>query len=617
MDPLSIIYVKSFVELYLSEYKERELNIVEIGSCVIPGQEVIGTFRKFFDNPRWKYTGVDIESGLNVDIVLSDPYRWIELKDDFADVVISGATFEHVEFPWEVIKEVRRIIKPGGLFCLIVPSSGPEHKHPYDCWRIFPDGVRALAKWGGLEVVEVFQAVGILPWQHTFAVLTKTSPDGSRTHQNKAAGFSAYISAASLPLREDHILTPDYFIISSDMLVEAGRIKQAEEHIGIGLRLYPDNDKLKRKALEIYRLNKSFQKGMGVVLSLVNFPSSEKTKDLIAISNFVSDLTKHMKTQLKTREMVVILNNFFKALSLECRRLVNDNLYQIHLLSSFSEDIGFWLLCEECWSKIASLNLDQGEHIRAMLMWAVMPRGYGFTEISQRRFDEILDYQLKNNIINRTTIIQHLIYKMNYKTYVEIGVERGLNFFQIKCPLKIGVDIKFKIPGGFENTENQRFYETSSDDFFSNPPEDIVKNGIDIALIDGSHTYKQSLKDLMNCLKYLNENGTIVLHDCIPTSESCAAPTFEDAKRYPDFQGAWSGEVYKTIVNIRRNSAIFCAVVDCDFGVGILRRGKAESVLDMSDEEIEKLNFHDLMANKARLLNIKTKEWFMEFLKSL
>jgi hypothetical protein len=38
--------------------------------------------------------------------------------------------------------------------CIIAPSSGPEHRYPVDCWRIYPDGFVALAALAELEVLQ-------------------------------------------------------------------------------------------------------------------------------------------------------------------------------------------------------------------------------------------------------------------------------------------------------------------------------------------------------------------------------------------------------------------------------------------------------------------------------
>ena len=64
------------------------------------------------------------------------------------------AVHEHVSQPWAAILEVARVLAPGGLCCIIAPSSGPEHRYPVDCWRFYPDGFVALAALAELEVLQ-------------------------------------------------------------------------------------------------------------------------------------------------------------------------------------------------------------------------------------------------------------------------------------------------------------------------------------------------------------------------------------------------------------------------------------------------------------------------------
>jgi hypothetical protein len=51
--------------------------------------------------------------------------------------------------------EVSRVLKRGALCCIIVPSGGPEHRFPVDCWRFYPDGLKALARYARLDVLDV------------------------------------------------------------------------------------------------------------------------------------------------------------------------------------------------------------------------------------------------------------------------------------------------------------------------------------------------------------------------------------------------------------------------------------------------------------------------------
>jgi SAM-dependent methyltransferase len=102
-------------------------------------------------------------AGPNVEVVLADPYNWRELDRESADVIISGQTFEHTEFFWLTIEQIVRTMKPSGLLCIIAPSSGPEHRFPVDCWRVYPDGLRAIARYAQLEIVECWTQWEDLP----------------------------------------------------------------------------------------------------------------------------------------------------------------------------------------------------------------------------------------------------------------------------------------------------------------------------------------------------------------------------------------------------------------------------------------------------------------------
>ena len=128
--------------------KTKELNVLEVGSCRITGQN----YRELTENGNWRYTGLDLVPGDNVTLVVDDPYNY-PFGDNSFDLVISGQTLEHVKYIWFWIKELYRITKPGGKICLIAPSRGKRHNRP-DYWRIQPDGMRALLEYGGFKDIE-------------------------------------------------------------------------------------------------------------------------------------------------------------------------------------------------------------------------------------------------------------------------------------------------------------------------------------------------------------------------------------------------------------------------------------------------------------------------------
>ena len=129
---------KRFFDTYVA--KMPGPTIVEIGS-----QNVNGSLREVSPAGA-RYIGLDFVEGEGVDVVLSDPYR-IPLDPETADVVVCSSCFEHSEMFWLVFLEALRILKPGGVFYINVPSNGAFHRYPVDCWRFYPDSGHAMVTW--------------------------------------------------------------------------------------------------------------------------------------------------------------------------------------------------------------------------------------------------------------------------------------------------------------------------------------------------------------------------------------------------------------------------------------------------------------------------------------
>ena len=139
-----------FKKKYLETRRNEALYILDLGSL-----DVNGSYRSLFDIFAWTYRGMDTVWGENVDIVLKNPYKWQEIRSGSVDVLISGQAFEHIEYFWIAMLEIDRILKPDGLCCIIAPSGGFEHRYPVDCWRFYPDGFAALARFAEFMVMEV------------------------------------------------------------------------------------------------------------------------------------------------------------------------------------------------------------------------------------------------------------------------------------------------------------------------------------------------------------------------------------------------------------------------------------------------------------------------------
>jgi SAM-dependent methyltransferase len=157
MHTTSFQKMKSFFNVYRGAFTpsgaDGRVRVLEIGSKSYEGQT---SYRGLIDDAREQYVGLDLEPGLNVDLVPSLPYVWPEIPDSSFDVCISGQSFEHNPFFWVTAAEMVRVVKPGGYLCIIAPGSGPVHRYPLDCWRFYPDSWSGLCALVGLELVETY-----------------------------------------------------------------------------------------------------------------------------------------------------------------------------------------------------------------------------------------------------------------------------------------------------------------------------------------------------------------------------------------------------------------------------------------------------------------------------
>ena len=62
--------------------------------------------------------------------------------DSCFDAVACISVLEHVSNPQEAIKELHRVLKPGGKIWVQLPFHFPYHEAPKDYWRASPDGLR-------------------------------------------------------------------------------------------------------------------------------------------------------------------------------------------------------------------------------------------------------------------------------------------------------------------------------------------------------------------------------------------------------------------------------------------------------------------------------------------
>lgn len=101
-----------------------------------------------------EYVGVDRAGGDSVPDVVADAHA-LPFSDASFDAGLSFQVFEHVERPRDCVRELARVVRPGGRVIFTVPGVWPAHEEPHDYWRFTRYGLEALVRDAGLELGEV------------------------------------------------------------------------------------------------------------------------------------------------------------------------------------------------------------------------------------------------------------------------------------------------------------------------------------------------------------------------------------------------------------------------------------------------------------------------------
>jgi len=87
--------------------------------------------------------------------ILADVSQGIPVKDRSFDTVLLLMVVEHLPNPATVLKEVRRILKPGGKVIISTVQTYPIHDEPYDFFRYTKYGLRSLLQEVGFKVTKI------------------------------------------------------------------------------------------------------------------------------------------------------------------------------------------------------------------------------------------------------------------------------------------------------------------------------------------------------------------------------------------------------------------------------------------------------------------------------
>jgi len=200
---------------------------------------------------------------------------------------------------------------------------------------------------------------------------------------------------------------------------------------------------------------------------------------------------------------------------------------------------------------------------------------------------------------SRTAIINFLLSKLKRETtYLEIGVRNPADNFN-----HINSNTKYSVDPGIEFKKNPVDFQLTSDDFFAKlDSNEILNNEIrfDVIFIDGLHLAEQVNRDIINALRYIKEDGFVVLHDCNPPTEYHARENYN--YNHTPAGAYWNGTTWKAFLKWRFNKSLYSCCINSDWGVGILSK---KHLLGSSIEPTNQFYEFDLLdKNRIEYLNL-------------
>ena len=212
--------------------------------------------------------------------------------------------------------------------------------------------------------------------------------------------------------------------------------------------------------------------------------------------------------------------------------------------------------------------------------------------------------------MNRSDIVQALLDLYPEPAYLEIGVDQGLTFNNVVAHHKRAVDpaLKFSPTDLTLGNRSVQHFEMTSGEYFAAAGSRWM---IDVAFIDGLHTFEQTLRDLLNVQAYLKPGGAIVIDDIYPSSYHASQPDVGEAFRIRDHQAkfyndmstdnSWMGNVYKLVFFVREfmQGWTYACVGETVGQMVLWRQPRPESdIATRSFGEVEATSFRDVVAHQ-------------------
>ena len=142
---------------YVNRFVENVARSLPTGSSILDAGAGESIYKKFFSHcnykaidlavgeSRWNYANLDYVGFLHE----------MPIENEMFDAVLCTQVLEHLEWPRESVKEMHRVIKPGGKLYMTVPMAQNEHQVPYDFFRYTSYGLESICKHAGFNDIKI------------------------------------------------------------------------------------------------------------------------------------------------------------------------------------------------------------------------------------------------------------------------------------------------------------------------------------------------------------------------------------------------------------------------------------------------------------------------------
>jgi SAM-dependent methyltransferase len=140
---------------YLDNFAKEAANSVPSGALVLDAGAGDCPYKHHFFHTRYESADLCQVNKKYGEITYICDLATVPVEENHFDLIFCSQTLEHVPDPGKVLKELFRIVKPGGSLWLTTPLFYEEHEVPYDYYRYTQYGLKHLVEEAGFSIARI------------------------------------------------------------------------------------------------------------------------------------------------------------------------------------------------------------------------------------------------------------------------------------------------------------------------------------------------------------------------------------------------------------------------------------------------------------------------------